>query len=129
MVSTLDLSQSLLGLYRNGQTHLVAWESGPPPRIDGYVIGTPVLARPAPHNGEMHPDGDEVLFLISGRLEVVLEEDESPVAVEMTPGQTLIVPKGVWHRVLPREPSQLLHITPGPGGEWRPLKNSVPGQE
>jgi hypothetical protein len=40
MVSTLDLSQSLLGLFRNGQTHLVAWESGPPPRIDGYVIGT-----------------------------------------------------------------------------------------
>ena len=41
MVSTLDLSQSLLGLYRNGQTHLVAMESGPPPRTDGYVIGTP----------------------------------------------------------------------------------------
>jgi hypothetical protein len=55
MVSTIDLSQSLLGLYRNGQTHPVAWESGPPPRIDGYVIGTPVMARPAPHNGEMHP--------------------------------------------------------------------------
>jgi hypothetical protein len=73
--STPDLSQSLLGLYRNGQTHLVAWESGPPPRIDGYVIGTPVMARSAPHNGEMHPDGDEVLFLISGRLDVVLEED------------------------------------------------------
>src|SRR5262245_7150167 len=76
----------------------------------------------------MHPDGDEVLFLISGRLDVVLEEDDTQGVVEMTPGQALIVPKGVWHRVLPREPSQLLHITPGPGGEWRPLKNSVPGQ-
>ena len=62
MVSTLDLFQSLLGLYRNGQTHPIAWESGPPPRIDGYVIGTPVMSRPAPHNGEMHPDGDEVLL-------------------------------------------------------------------
>ena len=93
MVSTLDLSHSLLGLYRNGQTHLVAWESGPPPRIDGYMIGTPVMERPAPHNGEMHPDGDEVLFLISGRLDVVLEEDETQKVVEMTPGQTLIVPK------------------------------------
>jgi len=70
MVSTLDLSQSLLGLYRNGRMHLVAWESGPPPRIDGYVIGAPVMKRPAPQNGEMHPDGDEVLFLISGRLVV-----------------------------------------------------------
>jgi mannose-6-phosphate isomerase-like protein (cupin superfamily) len=129
MVSTLDLSHSLLGLYRDGQTRLVAWESGPPPRIDGYTIGTPVMARPAPHNGEMHPDGDEVLFLISGRLEVVLEEDETHVVVEMSAGQTLIVPKGVWHRVLPREPSQLLHITPGPGGEWRSLSNPLPGRE
>lgn len=75
MVSTLDLSQSLLDLYRNGRMHLVAWESDPPPRIDGYVIGTPVMTLPAPHNGEMHPNGDEVLFLILGRLDVVLEED------------------------------------------------------
>ena len=52
-----------------------------------------MMAQPAPHNGEMHPDGDEVLFLISGRLDVVLEEDETQKVVEMTPGQTLIVPK------------------------------------
>ena len=43
------------------------------------------MARPAPHNGEMHPEGDEVLFLISGRLDVELEEDETQEVVEMTP--------------------------------------------
>ena len=102
MVSPLDLSQSLLGLYRNGQTHLVAWESGPPPRIDGYVIGTPVMARPAPHNGEMHPDGDEVLFLISGRLDVVLEEDETQGVVEMTPDRRWSCPKSLASRFAAR---------------------------
>jgi hypothetical protein len=52
MVSTLeDLSQSLLGLYRNGSTHPVARESGPPPRIDGHVIGT-VMARATPHTAK-----------------------------------------------------------------------------
>ena len=66
MVSTLDLSQSLLGLYRNGQTHLVAWESGPPPRIDGYVIGTPVMTRPAPHNGECIPMATKFFFSSQG---------------------------------------------------------------
>jgi mannose-6-phosphate isomerase-like protein (cupin superfamily) len=123
MARTVDLSHSLLGLYRNGQADLVPWESGPPPRIDGYVIGAPVMTRPAPHSGEMHPDGDEVLVLISGRIGVLLEQNGAEGAVEMTPGQTLVVPKGVWHRVLPREPSQLIHITPGPRGEWRPLHN------
>jgi mannose-6-phosphate isomerase-like protein (cupin superfamily) len=122
MARKFDLSHSLIGLYRHGQADLVSWESGPPPRIDGYVIGAPVMTSPAPHGGEMHPDGDEILFLISGRIDVVLEEDGAEVAVEMTPGQTVVVPKGVWHRVLPREPSQLLHITPGPRGEWRPVR-------
>jgi mannose-6-phosphate isomerase-like protein (cupin superfamily) len=122
MAKKFDLSHSLIGLYRHGQADLVAWESGPPPRIDGYVIGAPIMTRPAPHGGEMHPDGDEVLFLISGRIDVLLEEDGGEDAVEMTPGQTVVVPKGVWHRVLPREPSQLLHITPGPRGEWRPVR-------
>ncbi|HJU10889.1 MAG TPA: cupin domain-containing protein [Candidatus Binataceae bacterium] len=122
MVTTLDLSQSILGLYRDGHSDLVAWESGPPPRIDGYVIGTPKMTRPAPHAGEMHPDGDEVLFLIAGKIAVVLEKAGAEDVIEMNPGQTVVVPRGVWHRVLLREPSQLLHITPGPGGEWRSLR-------
>jgi mannose-6-phosphate isomerase-like protein (cupin superfamily) len=122
MAKTLDLSHSLLGLYRQGHSQLVAWESGPPPRIDGYVIGAPTITRPPPHGGEMHPDGDEVLFLIAGRIDVILEEAGGEEVIEMTQGQTVVVPKGIWHRVLPQEPSQLLHITPGPGGEWRPVR-------
>ncbi len=125
MAKTLDLSSSLLGLKRDGKTSLVPWESGPPPRVDGFVIGTPFITRNAPHGGEMHPDGDEVLFLISGRIDVVLEEDGAETIVEVGPGQAVVVPRGVWHRVLLREPGQLLHITPGPGGEWRPPRGAA----
>jgi hypothetical protein len=40
---------------------------GPPQRIDGYTIGIiPNLDGPSPHRGEMHPDGDELLYLVSG---------------------------------------------------------------
>jgi mannose-6-phosphate isomerase-like protein (cupin superfamily) len=124
MARVVDLSQTLLGLMRDGRASLVPWNSEPPPRIDGFLIGAPFMTRNAPHGGEMHPDADEVIFLISGHIDVVLEEDGAESVVEVMPGQALVVPKGVWHRVFLREPSQLLHITPGPGGEWRPIRQS-----
>ena len=57
---------------------------------------------------------------ISGRARVTIET--APVEeFEMAPGDGLIVPKGVWHRVDILEPSQIVFVTPGPGGEYRPL--------
>jgi hypothetical protein len=32
-----------------------------------------------------------------------------------------VVPRDVWHKLTLREPGQLLHITPGPRGDARPL--------
>jgi len=122
MARTLDLANVILGLTRDGKASLVPWESGPPPRVDGYTIGAPFMTRNAPHSGEMHPDADEVLFLISGRVDVHLEEDGKDNVVEVKAGDALVVPRGVWHRVVLREPSRLLHITPGPHGERRPLR-------
>lgn len=69
----------------------------------------------------MHPDGDEVLLLLSGRMDVILEEPEGPRTLELLAGQGVVVPRGVWHRVLPLEPCQLVHVPSGPGGEHRPL--------
>ncbi|MDX1404648.1 MAG: cupin domain-containing protein [Woeseiaceae bacterium] len=88
--------------------------------VDGYTFGVATMTENSPHDGEMHPDGDEVLYLISGRVGVRLETD--PVQeLEMDPGDGLIVPKGVWHRVDILEPSQIVYLTPGPNGEYRPL--------
>jgi quercetin dioxygenase-like cupin family protein len=75
----------------------------------------------------MHPDGDELLYLISGRVEVILEDggDVETVGEQrveaLQPGDAIVVPRGVWHRVDVREPSHLVHVTPGPGGGHRPL--------
>ncbi len=79
------------------------------------------MTRNAPHAGELHPDGDELLFLVSGKVTVVLEDADPPRELELGPGQAVVVPRGVWHRVVLKEPSQILHITPGPGGDHRPL--------
>ena len=75
----------------------------------------------------MHPDGDELLFVLSGRIDVILEDggDREHVGAERVEevhaGQAIVVPKGVWHRVDVREPSRMVHITPGPGDGHRPL--------
>jgi len=119
MTTTFDLSRSLLGLKRDGTASLVPWEAGPPPQVDGFLVSAPIMTSSPPHGGEMHPDADEVLFLISGHVDVILEERGGETVVEVIAGQALVVPRGVWHRVRIRQPSQMLHITPGPGGEWR----------
>ena len=92
---------------------------GPPLRIDGMTVGIVTMEHNAPHGGEVHPDGDELLYVISGRLSVV--GDSSPhEPLELGPGAACIVRKGEWHRVDVLEPTQLLHITPGPNGDHRP---------
>src|SRR2546421_4570556 len=64
-----DLSNQVIGLDRaSGKAVLMAPAKGPPRRIDGYTVGAPFLTGDAPHDGEMHPDADELLFLISGRV-------------------------------------------------------------
>ncbi len=120
--AAFDLSQHTVGLDRSGASSIQPSVPGPPRRVDGLVIGAPHMTRNAPHNGEMHPDGDELLYLISGRVDVIIEENRRERSVELGPGQAFVVPRGVWHRVSLREPSQLLHITPGPGGDHRPLE-------
>jgi mannose-6-phosphate isomerase-like protein (cupin superfamily) len=117
---SLDLGTHTLGLGRDGRGRVLPTGDGPPARIDGLSIGAPYLTREPPHGGEMHPDGDELLLLLSGAALVELEEETGTRRVALAPGQALVVPKGVWHRVRLREPSRLLHVTPGPGGEHRP---------
>ncbi|MFN8051560.1 MAG: cupin domain-containing protein [Acidimicrobiales bacterium] len=99
---------------------------GPPVRIDGYSIGVADgLEGPGPHAGEMHPDGDEFLYVVSGALELILDDgDENGIGAETTvrlgAGDAYVVPRNVWHRLEAIEPSCLVHVTPGPGGAYRP---------
>ena len=96
---------------------------GPPPRADGFTVGIAEMTRRPPHDGEMHPDGDELVVLLSGRAR--LKIDSAPEALELKPGDACIIPKGEWHRFDFSEPVRLIYITPGPNGEHRPLKKST----
>jgi mannose-6-phosphate isomerase-like protein (cupin superfamily) len=112
---------------RDGVASIVPCPPGPPQRIDGYTVGViPNLAGPSPHRGEVHPDGDELLYLVSGAIEVIFDDgDEHTIGAETTvilhAGEAIVVPRGVWHQIRVIEPAYFLHVTPGPHGGGRPL--------
>lgn len=113
-----------IGLSRDFVASAVPERPDPPVPVNGATFGVAMMSRNSPHGGEMHPDGDEVLYLISGRLKVVfLDSPEDDV--DVLPGDGLVVPKGMWHRVDIIEPSQIVYLTPGPNNEYRPVENGT----
>lgn len=65
---------------------------------------------------EMHPAGDEILYLVFGRVDLVLLQDGVEHIVQLDrPGSSTIVPKGIWHTARVFETTKILFITPGEG--------------
>ena len=71
---------------------------------------------------ERHPAGDEILILLSGELQIVLEVKGRARRTALKAGQPFVVPRGTWHRALVKKPGKLMFITPGAGTEHRPVK-------
>lgn len=70
---------------------------------------------------ERHPAGDEVVMLVSGKADLVLEVDgQEQVVTLQTPGAFVRVPKGVWHTARTSIPCSMVFVTPGQGTENRP---------
>lgn len=74
---------------------------------------------------ERHPAGEEVVYLLAGRIDVVQDHDGIEVTIPMRQGEAIINPKGVWHRAIVHEPGHALFITPGLGTEHRPMESSA----
>jgi mannose-6-phosphate isomerase-like protein (cupin superfamily) len=72
---------------------------------------------------ERHPEGDELVYLLSGDVDVLLDDDTEQRAVRLGNGSAAIVPAGTWHRAIIRAPSRLLFITPTPARtQQRPVE-------
>lgn len=70
---------------------------------------------------EMHPNGHELLAMLSGAMAVILQSRDGERIVELRQGKAFVVPMGVWHRQLVRVPGEFLGVTYGKGTEHRPL--------
>lgn len=65
---------------------------------------------------EMHPDGDEIIWLLSGRVRFITERHGT---VEAGAGDCLVMPKGEWHTADVLEPGKALFVTEGAGTQHR----------
>ena len=101
-----------------------------PVTLDGRTVGH-VRSDHAGERDEweVHPDQDELLYLVSGRPDVLLRSAPADAAGEqviaLRGGDACIVPAGAWHRQVVREPSLLLFLSPEsvhvpyePAGGW-----------
>ena len=115
-----DPSAQVIGLDRGFAAQKLPDRPDPPVPFSGLTFGVATMSENSPHNGERHPDGDEILYLISGKVRVVFVDGDAD-DIDVNPGDGLVVPKGVWHRVDILEASQIVYLTPGPNNQFRPL--------
>jgi mannose-6-phosphate isomerase-like protein (cupin superfamily) len=74
----------------------------------------------------MHPAGDEVIVLVSGQVDLILDDNDDGIGrlVRLDRvGACAVIPRGVWHTARTTGCS-LLFITPGKGTDHRPLSLS-----
>ena len=84
------------------------------PGLEGVYGGEGFLEESPNQPGERHLDSEELLYLISGRMRLQLDEpDESTAEVSVSPGEAVIVPRGQWHRLIIDEPSRYLWFGSG----------------
>lgn len=94
------------------------WEHGvealPPGRLVSLIESDTDWAR-----WERHPNGEELIFQLSGELVLILDADGSTTARRLTAGDFTIVPRGVWHTANVTHAGKAMFITPGDGTEGR----------
>jgi mannose-6-phosphate isomerase-like protein (cupin superfamily) len=65
---------------------------------------------------EIHPHGDEFVYLFEGDTDMVLKTGDGEVTLRLdTPGAYVVVPNGTWHTARPYAPTRMLFVTPGEG--------------
>jgi mannose-6-phosphate isomerase-like protein (cupin superfamily) len=70
-------------------------------------------------NWEMHPEGDEFVYLLSGAATLLLEFADGVRSVALSDRAATVVPRGIWHTAKVSAPSRMLFVTRGAGTQQR----------
>tara|TARA_R110001606_G_scaffold278023_1_gene426254 strand:- start:8 stop:487 length:480 start_codon:yes stop_codon:yes gene_type:complete len=63
---------------------------------------------------ERHPQGDEFVHILDGETALILLNDNIEQCYNLSSGQMLVIPKGVWHRFESPDGVKIMTITPQP---------------
>jgi mannose-6-phosphate isomerase-like protein (cupin superfamily) len=66
---------------------------------------------------EMHPNGDELIFQLSGEMELVIEGYATPIKLKT--GSFTVVPKGHWHTANVIKAGDAIYVTNGLGTQHK----------
>lgn len=122
---SLNPQQSYVYLAEDGSSQCFSaetfWQPDEMEKVDGsgWLISEFAFTEDWP-TWEMHPEGDEFVYLLSGAVELQLEQGDGIQAIALRGSGAVVVPRGVWHTAKVREPSRMLHVTRGAGTQNRP---------
>ena len=111
-LSALTALNPLDGRYRNKLEF--SWSAGPA----GPSLGFHVAGRWS--SWERHPLGAEVVIACTGVHRFTQELDDGEHVIELTAGQALVNPPGVWHTADSGDGGWIVTITPGLDTEHHP---------
>lgn len=125
--ATLSIDSEFVVLDPQQQASVELADSGLYPRLDadynGFTGHQLVSCYEFSENWqswERHPHGDEVVILLSGQAEFILQTDEDNVSIHLNrQGEYVLVPRNVWHTARTERGCKLLFITPGEGTEHK----------
>lgn len=87
-----------------------------PIEFEGRHVGHLSVDTPGERDEwEMHPEQDELLYLIEGAVDVHLRGDlevDDERTIHLLQGDACIVPKEMWHRQVVIAPCEMLFLTP-----------------
>lgn len=67
---------------------------------------------------ELHPDADELLYVLEGAVDLTVLTDHGPTSVAVCAGSVFVVPRGLWHRQYARDSTALLFATGATDISW-----------
>jgi len=86
--------------------------------VDGALVAAYRFDASMTH-WERHPAGDELVMVLSGALDLVVERGAGEERTLLPAGRLGVVPRGLWHRFDVVAPATALFFTPGEGTEHR----------